>query len=49
MLQCAPRIVYMDLATRSFQNGTLDQPMLSRGYGTLVDQTTPLDHALLSI
>ena len=33
------------------QNGTLDLPMLlmSRGYGTLVDQTTPLDHALLLI
>ena len=39
----------MDLATGSYQNGTLDIPMLPRGYGTLVDQATPLDHAYLSI
>ena len=41
----APWGMHMDLAMRSIQNGTLDLPMLSRGYGTLVDQTTPLDHA----
>ena len=41
--------VGVDLATRSFQNGTLDLPMLSRGYGTLVDQATPPDHAFLLI
>ena len=33
----------MDLAMRSYQNGTLDLSILSRGYGTLVDQATPLD------
>ena len=49
MLQCAPWGVHMDLATRSYQNGTLDLPMLSRGYVSLVDQATPLDQALLSI
>ena len=49
MLQCAPWGVHMVLAARSYQNGTLDLPMLSRGYGTLVDQATPLDHAFLMI
>ena len=32
----------MDLAMRSFQNGTLDLPMLSRGYGTLPSYTSRL-------
>ena len=36
-------------SNQSYPNGTLDLPMMSRGYGTLVDQTTPLDHAFLSI
>ena len=44
-----PLDVCMDLTTRSYLNGTLDLPMLSRGYGTLVDQATPLDHVFLSI
>ena len=30
-------------------NGTLDLPMLSGGYGTLVNQATALDQAFLSI
>ena len=37
----------MDLTMRSKQNGALDLPILSRGYGTLVDQVTPLDQAFL--
>ena len=41
--------VILDLAMRSYQNGTLDLSMLSRGYGTLVAQSTPLDHFSLSI
>ena len=49
MFQCALWGVYMDLAMRSYLNGILDLPMLSRGYGTLVDQATHLDQALLSI
>ena len=46
---CMPWGVRMDLAMTSYQNGTLILPMLSTGYGTLVDQTTPLDQAFLSI
>ena len=49
MLWHAPWGVHMDLATRSFHNGTLDRPMLSRSHGTLVDQATHLDQAVLSI
>ena len=49
MLQHVPWGVHVDLATRSYQNGTLDLPILSRGYGTLVDQATPLYHALFLI
>ena len=49
MFQCALWGVHMDLAIRSYLNGTLDLPVLSRGYGTLAEQATPLDHAFLSI
>ena len=49
MSQHAPWGVCMDLAMRSFQNGTLDIDMLSRDYGTLVDQATPHDQTSLSI
>ena len=37
----------MDLCMRSNQNGILDLAMLSRGYGTVVDLATHLEHALL--
>ena len=36
---------HMDLAMRSYQNGMLDLPILSRGYGALVGQATCLDQA----
>ena len=49
MLQCKPLGVHMDLAMRSYSNGTLDLPMLSRAYGTPVDQANHLDNALLLI
>ena len=39
----------MDLTTRAYSNGTLDLPILSRGYGTLVDQATALDQVFLLI
>ena len=45
MLHCTPQDVCMDLTMRSYQNGTVDLPMLSRGYATLVDQATPIDQA----
>ena len=35
----------MDLTMRSYLNGTINLPMLSSAYGTLVDQDTPLDQA----
>ena len=47
LLQHAPWGVCMDLAIRSYPNGTLDLPVLSRGYGTLVDQATHIDHAFM--
>ena len=39
----------MDQTVRSYPNGTPDLPVLSRGYGTLVGQATPLDQAFLLI
>ena len=39
----------MDLTMRSYENETLDLPMLSRAYGTLVDEATSLDQAFLLI
>ena len=49
MLCCTPWSVHIDLAMTSFQNGTQDLPVLSRGYGALMDQAAPLDQASLSI
>ena len=39
----------MDLLPRSYWNGTLDLPILSRGYGTLVGQATAQDLVFLWI
>ena len=41
--------VCMDLLPRSYWNGTQDLPVLSRVYGTLVNQATALDLVFLQI